>query len=182
MNTRTYASVGGAAFAVVLTLSLVVVPALAAPSYTTVTASSVTSNPANTVYAFSATTDGTIPKVADSYIADQVLVFGYAWLDVGTSPASAVVATIHPAAGKDSTQNPNNWHAHTAELAPTADCSGGLQVVGLASPTAGVAITGNSITVTMNANSATVTPDTFDAATGFTLVLGSNGALCVAGP
>jgi hypothetical protein len=164
---------------------MVVVPALAAPSYTTVTNSSVRQNPSGNVYTFSATTDGIIPKVADSYIADQVLVFGYAWLDVGTSPISAVVATIHPAAGKDSTQNPNNWHAHTAQLAATADCSGfglGLQVVGLLSPTSGVAITGNTINVTMNANSATVTPDTVDAATGFTLVQGNNGALCVAGP
>jgi hypothetical protein len=132
-------------------------------------------------YKFSATTAGNIPKVADSYIVG-VLVFGYAWLDVNTSPISAVVATIHPVAGRDSTQNSDNWHSYTAQLSATADCSVGLQVVGLNSPTAGVAITGNTITVTMSGNSASVSPSTFDAATGFTLVSGSNGALCVAGP
>jgi hypothetical protein len=175
---------------IVALLSSPMFQAIAAPAYTSVTASSVTANSAQTIYKFSATTAGNIPKVADSYI-NSVLVFGYAWADTSQSPAQAVVVTIHPVAndavGKDSTQNPNNWHPHTAQLAPTGSCTGiglGLQVVGLQSPTGGIAINGNTITLTMSANSATVSPSTFNfGAAGFTLVPGSTaGTLCVAGP
>jgi len=181
MNYKILGASAASAILVVALITTSISQAMAQPDYTNVTSSSVTANPAEKVYKFSATTNGNIPQVADSYIGG-VLVFGYAWLDTSTSPISAVVATIHPVAGRDSTQNPNNWHSHTAQLANTADCSGGLQVVGLQSPTAGVAITGNTITVTMNAGSATVSPSTFDAATGFKLVAGANSALCVAGP
>jgi len=185
----------GTSVSVALLVALVVSPmvqsAVAAPSYTSVTGSTVTANPAEKVYYFKATTNGNIPTVADSYIKG-VLVFGYAWADASSSPIQAVVVTIHPLANdvtgtKDSTQNPSNWHPHTAQLAETAACSGiglGLQVVGLQSPTGGIAINGNTITLTMNANSATVSPSTFNfGATGFTLVPGSTpGTLCVAGP
>jgi hypothetical protein len=181
MNYKILGATGASVFLVVALLSSPMFYAMAQPSYTEVDSSSVTSNPAEKVYEFSVTTNGNIPQVADEYI-NGVLVFGYAWVDIGTSPVSAVVATIHPVAGRDSTQNPDNWHPHTAELASDADCGGGLKVVGLQSPTAGVAITGNTITVIMNANSATVSPSTFDVATGFTLVAGDNGALCVAAP
>jgi hypothetical protein len=178
--------VGAVITAAVLAVAFIGYPMLIAkaqPAYTTVTGSSVTANPTEKVYFFSVTTNGNIPNVPDDYINSK-LVFGYAWLDENTSPVSAVVVTIHPGI-KDSTQNPNLWHPHTAQLQPTADCNGvglGLQVVGLASPTAGVSINGNNLTLRIKADSATVNPNTFDAATAFTIELGNNNALCVAPP
>jgi hypothetical protein len=178
--------VGAVITAAVLAVAFIGYPMLIAkaqPAYTNVTDSSVTANPTGKVYFFSVTTNGNIPHVPDGYINSK-LVFGYAWLDTDTSPISAVVVTIHPGI-KDSTQNPNLWHPHTAKLQPTNDCSGvglGLQVVELASPTAGVSINGNNLTLRIKADSATVTPGTFDAATAFTIELGNNNALCVAHP
>jgi hypothetical protein len=175
--------VGAVITAAVLAVAFIGYPMLIAkaqPAYTNVTDSSVTANPTEKVYFFSVTTNGNIPHVPDDYINSK-LVFGYAWLDTDTSPINAVVVTIHPGI-KDSIQNPNLWHPHTAQLDATSNCSGGLEVVGLASPTAGVSINGNNLTLRINADSATVTPGTFDAATAFTIELGNNNALCVAPP
>jgi hypothetical protein len=177
---------GAVITAAVLVVAFIGYPMLIAkaqPAYTTVTDSSVTANPTGKVYFFRVTTDGNIPHVPDDYINSK-LVFGYAWLDTDTDPISAVVVTIHPGI-KDSTQNPNLWHPHTAKLKATDNCSSvglGLEVVGLASPTGGVAINGNNLTLRINADSATVKPSTFDAATAFTIELGNNNALCVAPP
>ncbi len=190
-----YKVIGAVTAAIILAIALIGYPmfkAQATPSYTVVTSSSVTSNPTEKVYYFSATTAGNIPRVADDYI-NSVLVFGYAWLDVHSDPINAVVVTIHPTF-RDSAQNPNHWHPHIAELAPTSNCQRyglGLEVVnasdlykqGPASPNGGISINKNTITLRINAESATVSPSTFDPdATAFKLVVGNNNALCVASP
>ena len=188
-----YKVIGAVTAAIVLAVALIGYPMAKAqaPSYTTVTSSDVTSNPTGKVYYFSATTGGNIPHVADDYI-NEVLVFGYAWLDVNSDPINAVVVTIHPTF-RDSAQNPNHWHPHIAKLQKTDDCAGyglGLQVVnasdlyknGPASPNGGISINKNTITLRLNADDATVSPSTFDAATAFTIVIGNNDALCVAPP
>jgi hypothetical protein len=183
-----YKIFGASVAAAVLAVALIASPmyqAMAQPGYTTVTDESVTANPSGKVYKFSVTTDGAIPKTADEYI-DSVIVFGYAWLGTSTTGAvDVVVATIHPGID-DSNQNPNNWHPHTATLVGSGDCGAGtlgLAVTNLQSPQGGIAITGNTLTMTLPASSATVSPSTYlDAATGFQLVLGDSGALCVAEP
>lgn len=171
----------GASSSVAVLLAALVVPAVAIPAYTGLTDASVTTNNAQTTTTYKAVADGNIAKVADSYISNEALVFGYAWVDFDTG--NIVAATIHPQAGKDSTQNPNNWHPHTATLAPDAACSGvgtlDLRVMTLASPKAGLAISGNTVTVTMNSGATSVTPDNFDFAASFELVQGTGSALCV---
>jgi hypothetical protein len=149
-----------------------VLSALAAPAYTTVTSSSVTSNPAGKKYVFSATTGGAIPHTPDSYTSTK-LVFGYAWLDAFplVTPTNGVLAVIHPGV-VDSTQNPNGWHAHTATL-NAAGC-----VTGVADINAGVGINGNTVKINMRASEATVTPTTFVAAAAFELVV--DAATCPA--
>src|SRR4051812_33501832 len=89
----TTTTVGAIAILVALLIASPPMNAAAAPSYTTVTDKSVTANSAGTVYKFSVTTAGKIPRTADSYIK-SVLVFGYAWLDNSASP-KIVAATIH---------------------------------------------------------------------------------------
>ena len=61
-----------------------------------------------------ATTKAPIPRHPDSFIRSNPVV-GIAWVDLQTS--KAFVATIHPAIGRDSNQNPRAWHAHTVTLA-----------------------------------------------------------------
>ncbi len=114
-----YKVIGVMTAAIVLAVALIGYPMVKAqvPSYTTVTSSTVTSNPTEKVYYFSATTSGNIPYVADDYINSK-LVFGYAWLDVNPDSINAVVVTIHPTF-RDSAQNPNHWHPHIAGLRAT---------------------------------------------------------------
>ena len=121
------------------------------PAYGLVTDGTVTSNPADTVYKFTVATMGSIPHNPDTYIIISAGLVAYGWLDgLGTS---AVLVAIHPGLD-DSNQNPNNWHPHTATI------SGGC-VTSLSSPQGGVSITGSTLTLTLKATSATVTPDTF---------------------
>jgi len=136
------------------------------PPYGTVTGGSVTSNPAGNVYTFTVTTDGKIPHVPDTYITTTGLV-AYGWLDAS---GNAVVVAIHPGVD-DSTQNPNNWHPHTATL--VSGC-----VATLLDPQGGVAIKGNTLSLKMRASVATVSPDTF---TGTPAAFTLDGSGCVVG-
>jgi len=110
------------------------------------------------------TTHGKIPGAPDAYIKSTGLV-AYGWLD--GIPGNAVVAAIHPGI-VDSTQNPNNWHQHTATL----DGSG--CVTSLSSPQGGVGIEGNTLVLKMKASDATVSPLTYSGGLPavFTLVSG----------
>ncbi len=145
-----------------------ILSAFAQPAYTTVTGSSVTSQGNGNIVQFQVTTMGNIPHVADTYILSKG-VFGYAWTD---GSGNAVIAAIHPGI-KDSTQNPNNWHPHTATL-NAAGC-----VTSLASPEGGLAISGNVLTLTLQTSDATVTPGTFSAP-ALAFILSSSG--CVVSP
>jgi len=138
------------------------------PPYGTVTGGSVTSNPAGNVYTFTVTTSGKIPHVPDTYITTTAGLVAYGWLD---GSGNAVVVAIHPGA-VDSTQNPNNWHPHTATL----DGSG--CVTSLSDPQGGVAIKGSTLSLQMRASVATVSPSTFSGPpAAFTLVGGCVASL-----
>lgn len=127
----------------------------------------------------SATTDGTIPKQADDFIAGTAIV-GIAWADLGTG--TALVATIHPMIGRDSNQRPDQWHLHTVQLGGGATAPNDFCLVAvLTTPTAGIQIKGSTMSINLaasklpDAGSGPISVDDLDAAVGFTVHGGDAG-------
>lgn len=173
---RTWAVV--AASAANLAVAALVVAAQPGPSYLAVDswfASAVNDH----IVTVSATTNGSIPRRADAFIADNVIV-GLAWADLDTG--TVLVATIHPVLGRDSNQRPDSWHLHTAQLAGGATSPNDFCLVAVPStPTAGIRVQGSTITATLPASSlpdageGPISIDDFDAAVGFTVHPGDEG-------
>jgi hypothetical protein len=115
----------------------------------------------------SVTTGGDIPRKPDAFINSK-LVVGLAWADLDTGKVFAT--TIHPVLGRDSRQNPDSWHAHTATVSGGATPPNDFCVVSIDSaPTAGIQIHGNTMKVNVQDWKLPVAPEDFDAAAGFTL-------------
>lgn len=115
----------------------------------------------------SVTTRGDIARQADAFIGSNAVV-GLAWVDLAT--AKVLVTTIHPVLGRDSHQNPDGWHAHTATLAGGATAPNDFCVASIDStPTAGIRIHGDTMTVNVRADELPVAASAFDAAVGFTI-------------
>lgn len=115
----------------------------------------------------SVTTRGAIPRQPDTFIAGNPVV-GFAWVDLATS--KIVVATIHPMIGRDSNQNPDAWHMHTATLAGGATAPNDLCLKSIDStPTAGIQIHGSELDVNLRSDQLPVPASAFDAAVGFTI-------------
>jgi hypothetical protein len=113
------------------------------------------------------TTRGAIPRQPDTFIGSNP-VAGLAWADLATG--KVFVATIHPVLGRDSHQNPDSWHAHTATLvggatAPNDFCVGSID----STPTAGIAISGSTMSINVRSGVLPVPAAAFDAAVGFTV-------------
>jgi hypothetical protein len=124
----------------------------------------------------SVTTGDDIPRQPDGFITSK-LVVGLAWADLHTG--KALVTTIHPVLGRDSHQNPDAWHAHTATVSGGATPPNDFCVVSIDStPTAGIRIHGNTMAVNIQARKLPVPPEDFDAAAGFTL---EQDAACASG-
>ena len=165
-----------------LALAAVVAAAQAGPGYLAVGGWSAGAIGPNLVR-LSATTNGAIPKRADQFINDNVIV-GIAWADLGTG--TALVATIHPTLGRDSHQRPDSWHLHTVQLAGGATGPNDFCLVSVNStPTGGIAIQGSSMTINLaasklpDAGNGPISVDDLDAAVGFTVHGGDAG--CVTG-
>lgn len=161
-----------------LALAAVVAASEAGPGYLAVSDWSASATSPNTVR-LSATTNGAIPKRADQFINDNVIV-GIAWADLGTG--TALVATIHPTLGRDSNQRPDSWHLHTVQLAGGATAPNDFCLVSVDStPTAGIAIQGNTMTINVAASklpdpgSGPISVGAIDAAVGFTVHGGDAG-------
>jgi hypothetical protein len=161
-----------------LALAAVVAAAQGGPSYLAVSGWSARVVGQNLVR-LSATTNGAIPKQADQFIHDNVIV-GIAWADLGTG--TALVATIHPTLGRDSHQRPDSWHLHTVQLAGGATAPNDFCLVSVNStPTAGIAIQGNSMTINLaasklpDAGNGAISVGDLDAAVGFTVHGGDAG-------
>ena len=161
-----------------LALAAVVAASQGGPAYLAVGSWTRGALSPNTVQ-LSATTGGTIPKQPDGFIGSNAIV-GIAWADLGTG--TALVATIHPVIGRDSNQRPDSWHLHTVQLgggatAPNDIC---LDAV-LTTPTAGISIQGDTMTVRLNAaslpdaGSGPISVNDLDAAVGFTVHGGDAG-------
>jgi hypothetical protein len=161
-----------------LALVAVVAGAQAGPSYLAVSGWSADAvGPSNV--RMSATTNGAIPKRADQFINDNVIV-GIAWADLGTG--TALVATIHPTLGRDSNQRPDSWHLHTVQLAGGATAPNDFCLVSVNStPTGGIAIQGDSMTINLaasklpDAGAGPISVGDLDAAVGFTVHGGDAG-------
>jgi len=170
------------AIAANVALAAVVAASQAGPAYLAVGSWSTGWTSANTVR-LSATTNGSIPKRADAFINDNVIV-GLAWADLGTG--TALVATIHPTLGRDSNQRPDAWHMHTVQLAGGATAPNDFCLVAvLSTPTAGMEIKGSTFSLNIaasslpDAGSGPISVDDIDAAVGFTVHPGDAG--CVTG-
>ena len=115
----------------------------------------------------SVTVDGSIPRQPDAFIGGHAVV-GLAWADLDTG--KVFVTTIHPVLGRDSHQNPDAWHAHTATLGGGATAPNDFCVLSIDStPNAGIAIHGNTMQVNIARSALPVDPSAFDAAVGFTI-------------
>jgi hypothetical protein len=115
----------------------------------------------------SVTTKAPIPVHPNAFIRSNPVV-GFAWVDTQTS--TAFVATIHPAIGRDSNQNPRAWHGHTVTLttgatAPDDFCLGSIA----STPTIGLSIHGPTMKINVRKSRLPVPTTAFDLATGFTV-------------
>ncbi|MCI0344568.1 MAG: hypothetical protein L0221_03855 [Chloroflexi bacterium] len=136
------------------------------PSYGGVNAFSATAENGN-LAKLTVTVDGTIPRQPDEFIGAHAVV-GLAWADLDTG--NVFVATIHPVLGRDSHQNPDAWHAHTATLGGGATGPNDFCVLSINSaPTAGIAIHGNTMQVNVLLADLPVAPSAIDGAVGFTI-------------
>ncbi len=159
--------------ALTMTTSLVgaqfVTGSVPGPAYLAVSSFSAVSQDGN-LAKLSVTTGGDIPKQPDDFINSNIVV-GIAWADLDTG--KVFVTTIHPVLGRDSNQNPDAWHAHTATLSgekvtkPHDFCIASID----STPTAGISIQGNTMNVNVDKSSLPVPPEAFDAAVGFTIQL-----------
>ena len=115
----------------------------------------------------SVTTRGPIPRQPDTFIGGNP-VAGLAWADLATG--KVFVATIHPVLGRDSHQNPDSWHAHTATLTGGATAPNDFCVASIDStPTAGIAIQGSTMSINVRSRELAVPVAAIDAAVGFTI-------------
>jgi hypothetical protein len=175
-GTRRAGTVTGRALVVALVATLVpaalVAASQAGPGYLAVGSWSAGAVSAQTVR-LSATTNGAIPKQADAFISANVI-SGIAWADLGTG--TALVATIHPALGRDSNQRPDGWHLHTVQLTDGATAPNDFCLVAvLTTPTAGIRIQGSTMTIDLAAPKLPVPAIAIDAAVGFTVHGGDAG-------
>jgi hypothetical protein len=136
------------------------------PGYAAVTGFSASAQNGN-LAKLSVTVDGNIPRQPDTFIGEHAVV-GLAWADLDTG--KVFVTTIHPVLGRDSHQNPDAWHAHTATLGGGATSPNDFCVLSIDStPTAGISIHGGTMRVNVALKDLPVAPSAFDAAVGFTI-------------
>lgn len=171
-----YAGAAIVALAASLALSTVVAGAQAGPAYLAVDGWSAEAVSPVTVRV-SASTNAAIPRQPDDFISGNAIV-GLAWADLGTG--TALVATIHPAIGRDSKQLKDGWHLHTVQLGGGATAPNDFCLVAvLTTATAGIRIQGDTMTIDLAASKlplgGDVTVGDIDAAVGFTVHGGDAG-------
>jgi len=161
-----------------LVFASVVVAAQPGPDYLAVQAFSAEAPNPNLVR-LSATAQSDIPTHADAFIEGNAIV-GIAWADLDTG--TAVVATIHPALGRDSHQRKDGWHIHTVQLGGGATAPNDLCLVAvLTTPTAGIQLFGSTINVNLAAadlpvvGGSAIAASDLDGAVGFTVHSGDAG-------
>ena len=129
----------------------------------------------NKIAVLSVTTGADIPKQPDGFVNTNVVV-GFAWADLDSG--EIVVTTIHPVLGRDSHQNPDAWHAHTASLTTGTGDSNFCVASINSTPEAGISTIGNTQTLRINVGDLSVDVSELDGAVGFTI---NPDALCGSG-
>lgn len=120
----------------------------------------------NNLAKLSATTGEDIPRKPTSFINSHAVV-GIAWADLDTG--KVFVATIHPTLGRDSNQNPDSWHTHTATLTSGAGSADFCVASIDSTPTAGISIKGNTISINAKQSDLPFTTSEVDGAVGFVI-------------
>lgn len=123
-----------ASLAAVFVVSMMATPALAAGTYAQLVAFAVHKFGPVNGYGIQAAAPIPNSPGAISELSSYA-VFGYGWLDhlpSATNPATAVLATIHPAFTDSTYAAGSQWHAHTATL--VLDKAGEICVAAIASP------------------------------------------------
>jgi hypothetical protein len=162
---------------VILMLAMVMAATAAQPGPGYLAVQSFGAAPQGSGVRLSATTTAAIPVHPDAFITSHAIV-GIAWADLDTG--NALVATIHPAIGRDSRQRPDAWHVHTVRLTGGATSPNDFCLVEVAStPTAGIQIHGNVMRINIQASKMPVPVGAIDAAVGFTVHPGDAG--CASG-
>jgi len=152
---------GIAVAAVAVATFLLTAPlARAFPSWDIATAASATQQD-STLSRLSVTAADNIPRKANTY---PDAVDGFAWADLNTG--KVVVATIHPSF-RDSSQNPDSWHLHAAQLANGVNGHNFCIASFFPNPTAGVSILGNKLTVNIENSKMPFATSEIDGAVGF---------------
>jgi len=165
MNKTALLAIPIAAVAVVAAI-LVAAPlataSVSGPAWVQKTDGSVTQKNTNTV-TLTITAAGDIQRFPDAFVTSNAVV-GFAWADSTTG--KGFFATIHPVIGRDSNQNPNDWHAHTGTLVGgTTNSDFCLSSID-STPTSGISIRGNTMKVqTASSN----VPRDVDTITGFVI-------------
>ena len=153
----------GATLATAIVISMATF-AFAAPAWITPTEFSIDQK--GKIAVLSVTTGADIPKQPDAFVTANV-VAGFAWADLDSG--EIVVTTIHPTLGRDSHQNPDAWHAHTASLTTGTDDSNFCVASINSTPEAGISTTGNTQTLRINVSDLAVDVSALDGAVGFTI-------------
>lgn len=146
----------------------IVAPALAHLSWQGILSDSITNKNANTKI-LSLTATAPVPKRTSTLA-------GFAWLYTGGSPNSAFAITIHKAGDvngdtseppndvRDSTQNPDGWHAHNVNLGAGAGAATFCVTAIVDAPNVGIGIKGSQIDVQVKNSVLTGTLSTTSAA------------------
>ena len=158
----------GISFATVFVVSIMMVPALAHLPWQGVLADSVTSKNANTSI-LSVTAPAAVPKKTSALA-------GFAWLYSPGGPNGAFAITTHNAGNvngdsseppndvRDSTQNPDGWHAHNVNLGAGAGAASFCVTAIVDAPNVGIGIKGSQVDVQVRNSILTGTLSTISAA------------------
>jgi len=165
MNTKTMLGITFAAICAIAMTTMSVSAVVATPDWIVVDSAS--KNQQGNLLTLTASTGDDIPRKPDAYVQDHA-VAGIAWADLDTG--KVIIATIHPVLGRDSHQNPDSWHVHTATLVPHDGGSPDFCVASIDStPTSGISIVGNTIGINVKSDKLPVSVDDIDGAVGFTI-------------
>lgn len=156
----------GISFAVAFAVSMMMSPAFADAHPAWITPTNFSIDQKGKIAVLSVTTGDDIPKKPDDFVNANVIA-GFAWADLDSG--WIVVTTIHPNLGRDSHQNPDAWHAHTATLedgtAGSDFCVASINTT----PEAGISTIKNTQTLRINVGDLATDVSELDGAVEFTI-------------
>ena len=154
----------------IITLSLLGMNAalaiISGPSYLTVSSAGVGCCRGDKMILLDVTTGGDIPRQPTDFIKSH-LVAGIVWTNSDYS--KAFMAVIHPVLGRDSNQNPDSWHLHTATLSSGAGSADFCVVSIDSNPKAGIKIKGDTMNISAKQSDVPLTVGNLGLSDGFVI-------------